>query len=130
VAQFSPQTGVRPVEFEELQAVFRDYYGEDEEARVPLWTLYEGLLAFLLAVRPPAPGGPLLGPLIGPLLGLLLREIVTLVGRGLLALLLAVRPPAPGGPLLSGCVVSPWLEGPCWHSCWRRACRRLEVRSR
>ncbi len=59
MAQFSPQTGVRPVEFEELQAVFRDYYGEDEEARVPLWTLYEGLLAFLLAVRAPAPGGPL-----------------------------------------------------------------------
>jgi len=58
VAQFSPQTGVRPVEFEELQAVFRDYYGEDEEARVPLWTLYEGLLAFLLAVRARAPSGP------------------------------------------------------------------------
>ena len=51
VEQFSPQTGVRPIAFEELQAVFRDYYDGGEEARVPLWSLYEGLLAFLLAVR-------------------------------------------------------------------------------
>lgn len=49
--QFSPQTGVRPIAFEELQVVFRDYYDGGEEARVPLWSLYEGLLAFLLAVR-------------------------------------------------------------------------------
>ena len=56
VEQFSPQTGVRPIAFEELQAVFRDYYDGGEEARVPLWSLYEGLLAFLLAVRcRPAP---------------------------------------------------------------------------
>lgn len=51
VEQFSPQTGVRPIAFEELQAVFRGYYDGGEEARVPLWSLYEGLLAFLLAVR-------------------------------------------------------------------------------
>ena len=51
VEQFSPQTGVRPIAFKELQAVFRDYYDGGEGARVPLWSLYEGLLAFLLAVR-------------------------------------------------------------------------------
>ena len=55
VEQFSPQTGVRPIAFEELQAVFEHYYDGGEEARVPLWSLYEGLLAFLLAVRYPPP---------------------------------------------------------------------------
>lgn len=54
VADFATQFGellaVRPVGYQELQAVVSAEGSSD--AREPLWELYEGLMRFLLNVRP------------------------------------------------------------------------------
>ena len=49
-SQFCELLGVRPVGFQELQAAI---VGNGSAAtREPLWELYEGLMRFLLNVRP------------------------------------------------------------------------------